>query len=44
MMSVLRGERPDPNESTSRLGPMADGIAEMHSAIRRSGPRAAQDM
>lgn len=44
MDCLLHGEPLPQSQSTRRIGPMADGIAEMYDMIRRSGPRAQSDM
>ena len=42
--SAARGERPRHQESRRRIGPMAEGVAQMRNMMRRSGPRAASDI
>lgn len=42
--SVVRGERPDPQESQRRLMPMARGVGMMREMTQQAGPRAQQDI
>ena len=42
--AVAKGERPQNQESTRRLVPMARGVGTMREMTRRAGPRAQQDL
>jgi hypothetical protein len=42
--AVSRGRRPQIQESTRRLGPMARGVGVMGETMRKAGPRAGRDM